>query len=63
MKRPTIKHLLAVTLVACTALGLATTAVRADERIELDQFSFGPLTTRALFPGINLEGPGFKESN
>jgi len=59
MKQPFTSQLGAIVLTACMSLGLVTTQVVAGERVdEINQYSFGPITTRALFPGINTGGPG-----
>ena len=57
MKLPFNSRLSAIVLSVCMSLGLAATEVSAGERVEYNQFFFAPVTTRALFPGINLDGP------
>ena len=63
MKSTIAKRLFAIALAVCAATLLSPTMVSAGDRVEVDQSNFGPLTTRALFPGVNLGGPGVKESD
>ena len=63
MKKTIAKRPLTIALLACATIWLSPTLVSAGERVELDQFNFGPLTTRALFPGVNIDGPGVKDSD
>jgi len=63
MKQPLTSQLGAIVLTVCMSLGLVTAEVGAGERIEFNQFNFGPLTTRALFPGVNAGGPGVQETD
>ena len=58
-----IRRLPAIALTACTAIGISVAEVNAGERVELNQFNLGPVTTRALFPGINVDGPGAQETD
>jgi len=62
MKRMIAKRHLAIALLVCAATLLSPTLVSAGDRVEVNQFNFGPLTTRALFPGVNLGGPGVKDT-
>jgi hypothetical protein len=63
MKKTIAKRLFAIALVVCAATVLSPTMVNAGDRVEVNQFNFGPLTTRALFPGVNTGGPGVKASD
>lgn len=63
MKLPITSRLTAVALTACISLGLVTSEAISGVRTELDQFNFGPFTTRALFPGINIDGPGVQPTD
>ena len=63
MKSTIAKRLFAIALAVCAATLLSPTMVSAGDRVEVDQSNFGPLTTRALFPGVNLGGPGVKDSD
>jgi hypothetical protein len=62
MNKTIAKRLFAIALVAFSATLLSPTSVRASERVEVTQFNFGALTTRALFPGVNVGGPGVQGS-
>ena len=62
MKRTIAKRLFAIALAICAATLLTPNMVSAGDRVEVNQFNFGPLTTRALFPGVNVGGPGVKGS-
>jgi hypothetical protein len=64
MKHSIISKISSVALTACVSLGIVATEVNAGgERVEFNQFFFAPITTRALFPGINLEGPGVQQTD
>ena len=63
MKLPFTNRLTAIALTACMSLGLVASEAIAGVRAEFNQFNFGPLTTRALFPGINFEGPGVQPTD
>ena len=63
MKKPFTSQLSSIVLMACMSLGFVTAEVGAGDRIEFNQFNFGPLTTRALFPGINTGGPGVQQTD
>jgi hypothetical protein len=63
MKKPFTSQPVAIALLACISLGLLSAEVGAGERVEFNQFNFGPLTTRALFPGVNMEGPGVQQTD
>lgn len=63
MKLPITSRLTAIALTACMSLGLVASEAIAGVRAEFNQFNFGPLTTRALFPGKNVEGPGVQQTD
>lgn len=63
MTRITNNRLLAFALILCAGVWLSPGPTSAGERILYDQYTFGPLTTRALFPGLNLAGPGVKDTD
>lgn len=63
MKHSIISKISSIALTACVSLGIVATEVNAGERVEFNQFFFAPITTRALFPGINLEGPGVQQTD
>ena len=63
MKHSIVSKISSVALTACVSLGILATEVNAGERVEFSQFFFAPLTTWALFPGINLEGPGVQQTD
>ena len=63
MKLPTTSRLTAIALTACMSLGLVASVAIAGVRAEFNQYNFGPLTTRALFRGINFEGPGVQPTD
>ena len=52
-----------IVLMANISLGLLASEVGAAERVEFNQYNFGPLTTRALFPGVNAGGPGVQQTD
>ena len=58
MKLPFTSRLTAIALTACMSLGLVASEAGAGIRAEIDPTNFPPISTRALFPGINFEGPG-----
>jgi len=63
MKLPITSRLTAIALAACMSLGLVASEAIAGVRAEFNQFNFGPLTTRALFPSVNVEGPGVQQTD
>jgi hypothetical protein len=63
MKIPFTSQLSSILLMVCMSLGFVAAEVGAGERIEFNQFNFGPLSTRALFPGVNTGGPGVQQTD
>ena len=63
MKLPITSRLTSIALTACMSLGLVASEAIAGVRAEFNQFNFGPLTTRALFPGKNVDGPGVQQTD
>jgi len=65
MKHSIINHISHVALTACMSFGLVATESSAGIRLDFETApeTFPPLTTRALFPGVNEEGPGVQQPN
>ena len=55
MKRTIAKRLFAIALAVCAATLLTPTLVSAGDRVEVNQFNFGPLTTRALCISVSTQ--------
>lgn len=63
MKNTIASRLLTIALLLGAVTWLSPSLVSAGERVQYTQFTFGPLTTRALFPGVNLAGPGMQDTD
>ena len=65
MKHSIINQITFAVLTACIYFGLTATETSAGIRLDFETApeTFPPLTTRALFPGVNEEGPGVQQPN
>ena len=65
MKNLIINHIVSITLAVCISIGLVVTGASAGIRADFESApeTFPPLTTRALFQGVNAEGPGVQQTN
>ena len=65
MKNLIINHIVSIALAVCMSIGLVVTGASAGIRADFESApeTFPPLTTRALFPGVNAGGPGVQQTN